>query len=67
MGIEEVDLDIAIEIALAATGALADTFPLILEQDSEVISVDITIIIQSPQCAKNITCCPRSLKCFQQT
>ena len=45
MGIEVADLAVAVEITPGATGALADTFPPILKQDSEGISVNITITI----------------------
>jgi hypothetical protein len=45
MSIEVADLVVAIEITPGATGALADTFPLILKQDVEVIAVDIIIAI----------------------
>ena len=50
MGIEVADLAVAVEITRAATGALADTFPQILKQDAEVISVDITITIEVAKC-----------------
>ena len=45
MDIEVADVAVAVEITPGATGALADTFPQILKQDVEVISVDITITI----------------------
>jgi len=47
-------LAVAIEITPGATGALADTIPLILKQDSQVISINITITIYVPNAGWDI-------------
>jgi hypothetical protein len=46
MNIEVAEVAVAVEITPGATGALANTFPQLLKQDGEVISVDLTIAIE---------------------